>query len=85
MAARATVVPPSEACEYEMVLITLPYVNGLGLSGSQTLSAVIGNRAVDDGPAVDAFPGIKHEKEVREPFQHHQPLTLRTIHRSLPG
>jgi hypothetical protein len=64
MAANATVIPPSEPCEYEMVLITLPYADGLSISGSQTLPAVIGNGAVDDGAAIDAFPGVEHEKEI---------------------
>ena len=38
--------------------------NGLGLTGRQTLSAIAGNSAVDDRPAVDAFPGIEDEKEI---------------------
>lgn len=42
--------------------------NGLGLAGCQALSAIAGNSAVDDRPAVDAFPGIEHEKEIREPL-----------------
>jgi hypothetical protein len=42
--------------------------NGLGFTGSQTLSAIIRNGAVDDGAAIDAFPCVKHEKEIREPF-----------------
>ena len=36
--------------------------NGLGTSGRQTLSSIIGNRAINNGPAIDAFPGIEHEK-----------------------
>ena len=59
--------------------------DSLGFTGRQTLSAIIGNGAVDDGAAIDAFPCIKHEEEIREPLQHHQPLTLRTFHCSLPG
>ena len=57
--------------------------NGLGLSGRQTLSTIVGNSAVDDRPAVDAFPGIEHEKEIREPIQQHPSVTLRTVHSSL--
>lgn len=46
----------------------LPRSNSLGLSGSQTPSAVVGNGTVDHGPAVDAFPRIEHQKEIREPL-----------------
>jgi hypothetical protein len=46
----------------------LAHGNGLGLSGSQTLSAIVGNGAVDDGAAINAFPGIEDEKEIREPL-----------------
>jgi len=58
----------------------LARTNGLRLAGSQTLSAIIGNGAVDNGAAVDAFPCIEHEKEVREPLQHHHSLAFRTFH-----
>ena len=51
-----------------LCLIFLPRGKGPSISGSQTLPAVIGNRAIDDGAAIEAFPGIKHEKEVREPL-----------------
>jgi len=54
--------------------------NGLGFSGRKTLSAIIGNGAVNDGTAIHAFPGIEHEKEIGKPFQHHHPLALRTFH-----
>ena len=57
--------------------------NGLGLLGFQALSTILGNGAVDNGAAVETFPGKKDEKEIREPLQHHRPLTLRTFHRSL--
>jgi hypothetical protein len=67
-----------------VVRIFLAYGHGLGSSGSQALSAIVGNRAVYNGAAIEAFPGIEHEKEIREPLQHHHSLTLRTIHRSLP-
>ena len=58
----------------------LARANGLRLAGRQTLSAIIGNGAVNNGTAVDAFPCIKHEKEVREPLQHHHSLAFRTFH-----
>lgn len=58
--------------------------NGLGFSGGQALSAIIGNGSVDDGTAIHAFPCIKHEKEIRKPFQHHQSFTLWTFHWFLP-
>lgn len=47
---------------------SLPCSPSLGALGSQTLSAIIGNRAVNDGAAIDAFPSIKHEKEIRKPL-----------------
>jgi hypothetical protein len=58
----------------------LARADGLRLAGCQTLSAIIGNGAVNNGAAVDAFPCIKHEKEVREPLQHHHSLAFRTFH-----
>ena len=58
--------------------------NGLGLPGCQALSPVVGDGAINDRAAVDALPRVKNEKEIREPFQHHQPFALRTFHRSLP-
>lgn len=54
--------------------------DGLRFAGSQTLSAIIGNGSVDNGAAIDALPCIKHEKEVREPLQHHHSLAFRTFH-----
>jgi hypothetical protein len=42
--------------------------NSLGISRGQTLSAVIRDGAVDNGTAIDAFPCVKHEKEIREPL-----------------
>lgn len=42
----------------------LVHGNGLGLSGSQTLSAISGNGAVNDGAAIEAFPCKKHEKKI---------------------
>jgi hypothetical protein len=54
--------------------------DGLRFAGSQALSAVVGDGAVNNGTAVDAFPCIEYEKEIREPFQHHHTLALRTFH-----
>lgn len=45
---------------------------------------VIGDRFVNDGSTVDAFPGIKNQKEVRKTLQHHESFTFRTVHLSLP-
>lgn len=58
----------------------LARTDGLRLAGSQTLSSIIGNGSVDNSAAIDAFPCIKHEKEVREPLQHHHSLAFRTFH-----
>jgi hypothetical protein len=44
--------------------ICLARVNGLRFSGSQTLSAITGNGPVNNGAAIEAFPCIKHEKEI---------------------
>ncbi len=68
-----------------MTPIILSHGHGLGLSGRQTLSAIVGNGAVDNGAAIEAFPGIEHEKEIREPLQHHHAFALRTVHCALPG
>ena len=48
--------------------------------GGEAVSAVIGNRPIDDRSAVDAFPGIKGQKKIRESFQQHQSFALRAIH-----
>jgi hypothetical protein len=48
--------------------------------GGEAVSPIIGDCLIDNGSAVDTFPGIKNQKEVREPFHHHQPFALRTIH-----
>jgi hypothetical protein len=58
----------------------LPSRDGLRFASSQALSAVVRDSAVNNGTAVDAFPCIEHEKEIREPFQHHHTLALRTFH-----
>ena len=54
--------------------------DGLGLSGNQTVSPVVGDGAVNNGAAVETFPCIEHEKEIRKSVQHHHPLALRTFH-----
>jgi hypothetical protein len=66
-----------------MVQVCLLGSDSLGLSDRQALSAIMGDSAVDNGTAIEAFPGIKDEKEIREPLQHHRPLTLWTLHQSL--
>ena len=48
--------------------------------GGEAVSPVIGDCLIDNCSAVDTFPGIKDQEEVREPFHHHQSFTLRTIH-----
>lgn len=42
--------------------------NGLRFSDRQTLSAIRGNGTVDNGPTIDALPGIEHDKVIREPL-----------------
>ncbi len=66
-------------------LIVLACPDSLRLAGSQTLSAIIGNGSVNNSAAIDAFPCIEYEKEVREPLQHHHSLAFRTFHCALPG
>lgn len=66
-----------------MVGMSLARGDGVGFAGRQTLSAILGDGAVDNGAAVEALPGIKDEKEIREPLQHHCSFTLRTFHRFL--
>jgi len=36
----------------------------LRFSSRQTLSTVVGNRAVDNGSTIDAFPCVEDEKEI---------------------
>jgi len=57
----------------------------LGLAGGQALAPVVGDRAINDGAAVDAFPSVEDQKEIGEPLEHHEPFALRTFHRVLPG
>jgi hypothetical protein len=52
--------------------------------GGKAVSPVIGDCLIDDCSAVDTFPGIKDQEEVREPFHHHQSFALRTIHNNFP-
>jgi len=48
--------------------------------GGEAVSPIIGDCLIDNCSAVDTFPGIKDQEEVREPFHHHQSFALRTIH-----
>ena len=48
--------------------------------GCKALSPICANGTVQDRTAVNAFPGIKDEEEVREPLHHHQAITLGTSH-----
>ncbi len=64
MAVATTAVPPRLDSEPKMGSILLARDNGLGFSGRQTLSAIAGNRAVNNGSAIDAFPCVEDEKEV---------------------
>jgi len=48
--------------------------------GGEAVSPIIGDRSIDDRCAVDTFPVIEDQKEVRESFQHHQSFALRAIH-----
>lgn len=57
----------------------------VGLSRCKALSAIIGYRAVNNGPTIDTLPCVENEKKIRKPFQHHHPFTLRTFHYVLLG
>ena len=46
----------------------LPRGDWLRVSRGETLPSIVGNCAVDDGAAVNAFPGIEDEEEIGEPF-----------------
>ena len=72
--------PTGSETEPNSVGIVLTRGDGLRVSGRQAFAAIVGNGAVDNGAAIDAFPCVKHEKEIREPLQHHHSLTLRTFH-----
>jgi hypothetical protein len=48
--------------------------------GGEAISPIFGDCPIDDGSAVDAFPGIEGQEKIRESFQHHQSFALRAIH-----
>jgi hypothetical protein len=54
--------------EHQMVVGSsrnvLPCRDRLRIARSETLPSVVGNRAVDDGAAVNAFPGVEDEEEI---------------------
>ena len=54
------------------------------LSRCQALSSIVRYGLVDNGPTIEAFPCIKHQKEIGESLQAHQPLTFGTFHRAPP-
>ncbi|MDR4468791.1 MAG: hypothetical protein MRJ68_10910 [Nitrospira sp.] len=64
----ATEVLPGLGYKPELLSIFLARGNSLGTSGSQTLSAILRDGAVDNGAAIDTLPGIEDEKEIREPL-----------------
>jgi hypothetical protein len=57
-------VPLGSNSESEKVSAFLTHSNGLGFSDGQTVSAIIGNRAINNGAAIDAFPCVEDEKEI---------------------
>jgi len=59
--------------------------NRLRFTRGKAFSPIGGNRPIDDGATVNAFPGIKNEKEIGESFQHHHAFTFRTFHVFLLG
>jgi hypothetical protein len=42
----------------------LHWLRRLGIPGGQAFAPVVGNRTIDDGAAVDAFPRVEDQKEV---------------------
>jgi hypothetical protein len=50
--------------------------------GCQAAFPIIGDRSIDDCSAIETFPGVEDQEEIREAFQHHQSLALRAIHNS---
>ena len=48
--------------------------------GCKAISSIIAYGLIDDRSAIDTFPGIKHQEEVRETFQQHQSFALWAIH-----
>ena len=61
------------------------WLKGLSIMSDEALSSVVGNRTVNDGSAIQAFPGVEDQEEVRKAFQHHEAFAFRTSHRFLPG
>jgi hypothetical protein len=59
--------------------------NRLSFASGEALPTIGRNRAVNDGAAVDTFPGIKNQKEIGESFQHHHAFAFRTFHLLLLG
>jgi hypothetical protein len=55
----------------------------LGLHGTPLL--IDGDRVIQDGAAVNAFPRMEHQEKVRETFQRHQPFASQTFHDLAPG
>lgn len=58
----------ARAPRFKMDPMFLACGNGLRFSDRQTFSAIRGNGTVDQGTTIDALPGIKHDKEIREPL-----------------
>ena len=50
--------------------------------GYEAIFPIIADRLIDDRSAIDTFPGIENQEEVREAFQHHQSFSLWAIHHS---
>ena len=48
--------------------------------GGEAVSPIIGDRSIDDRSAIDTFPSIEGQEEIREAFQHHQSFALRAFH-----
>jgi hypothetical protein len=61
-------IPPGSSSDLEMRPRFLACGNGLGFSDRKALAAIRGNGTIDNGTTIDAFPGIKHDKEIREPL-----------------
>ena len=54
------------------------------LCRGQALSSIVRYGLVDNGATIEAFPRIKHQKEIGESLQAHQPLAFGTFHRAPP-
>ena len=46
----------------------------------EAVSPIVGDRSIDDRSAVNTFPRIEGQEEIREAFQHHQSFALRAFH-----